>query len=53
MFAMDSAATIQNCGYNEGWSPSNAVRTLADVDGSGVDSLVVSGATGTQTLKIG
>ena len=53
IFTMEPTATIANYGYNEGWSTSNTVRTLADVDGSGRDSLVLSGANGTQTLKFG
>jgi hypothetical protein len=50
-FTMDPSATINDYGYNEGWSTSNTVRTLADVSGSGVNSLVVSGAFNTQTLS--
>jgi ELWxxDGT repeat protein len=53
IFTMDPAATINNYGYTEGWSESNTVRTLANVDGSGSDSLVVSGASGTNVLKFG
>ena len=53
IFTMDPTATIANYGYNEGWSTSNTIRTLADVDGSGADSLVVSGAANTQVLKLG
>ena len=53
IFTMEPTATIANYGYNEGWSTSNTVRTLADVDGSGRDFLVLSGANGTQTLKFG
>jgi hypothetical protein len=52
MFTMDNAVTINDYGYNEGWSESNTVRTLANVDGSR-DSLVLSGAFNTQTLKFG
>jgi hypothetical protein len=51
-FTMDSAATINDFGYNEGWSESNTVRTLADVDGSSQSSLVLSGANGTQIWKL-
>ena len=51
-FMMDPSLTIHNYGYNEGWSTSNTVRTLADVDGSGQQSLVLSGAFGTSTLKL-
>jgi hypothetical protein len=53
MFTLQPAATIHNYGYTQGWSTSNTVRTLADVDGSSADSLVLSGATGTQTVKFG
>ena len=53
IFTMEPSATIANYGYTEGWSTSNTVRTLADVDGSGRDSLVLTGANGTQTLKFG
>jgi hypothetical protein len=53
MFTMDSAATINDYGYNEGWSTSNTMRTLANVDGSGQESLVLSGANGTHVLKLG
>ena len=53
LFTMDPSATINDYGFNEGWSTSNTVRTLANVDGSGADSLVVSGAFNTQTLKFG
>ena len=49
IFTMDPAATINDYGFNEGWSTSNTVRTLANVNRS--DSLVVSGAFNTQTLK--
>jgi hypothetical protein len=38
---MDSATTINDFGFNEGWSTSNTVRTLANVDGSGTDSLTL------------
>jgi V8-like Glu-specific endopeptidase len=53
IFTMDPAATINDYGFNEGWSESNTVRALANVDGSGSDSLVVSGAFNTETLKFG
>jgi ELWxxDGT repeat protein len=53
IFTLQPAATIANYGYTQGWSTSNTVRTLADVDGSGTDSFVISGANGTQTLKYG
>ena len=53
MFTMDPSATINDYGFNEGWSTSNTVRTLANVDGSGVDPRVVSGANNTLTIKIG
>ena len=52
IFTMDPGATINDYGFNEGWSESNTVRTLADVDNSGVDTLVLSGANNTQTLKL-
>jgi ELWxxDGT repeat protein len=53
IFTMDPSATINDYGFNEGWSESNTVRTLANVDGSGTDSLVVSGASNTHTIKFG
>ena len=52
-FSVDSAATINNYGYNEGWSTSNTVRTLANVDGSGQQALVLSGAFDTNALHFG
>jgi hypothetical protein len=52
VFTMNSGATINDFGYNEGWSESNTVRTLANVDGSGEESLVLSGAFGTQIWKL-
>ncbi len=53
IFTMDPTATINKHGYTEGWGASNTVRTLVNVDGSGVDSLVVGGASNTQVLKFG
>ena len=53
IFTMDPSATINNYGFNEGWSESNTVRTLANVDGSGAHSLVLSGASGTHVLEFG
>jgi hypothetical protein len=53
VFNMDFTNTINDYGFNEGWSTANTIRTLADVDGSGKDSLVLSGANGTHVLKLG
>ncbi|MGY2051146.1 hypothetical protein [Methylobacterium sp. JK268] len=47
-FTMDPTKTIGDFGYQEGWDPATTVRALADVDGSGRDSLVLSGYAGTQ-----
>jgi hypothetical protein len=52
IFTLDPTATIHNYGYTQGWSSSNTVRTLADVDGSGADSLVLTGSANTQVLKL-
>lgn len=50
-FAVDPTKTINDFGYNQGWD-SHTVRSLADVDGTGHDSLVLSGYAGTQIWHI-
>jgi hypothetical protein len=50
-FSMDWARTITDLGYNEGWG-NTTVRALANVDGNGHDSLVLSGAYDTQVWQL-
>ncbi|MGY2048638.1 hypothetical protein [Methylobacterium sp. JK268] len=50
-FTLDPSKTINDFGYNEGWD-SRTLRMLGDVDSSGHDSLVLSGAAGTQVWSL-
>ena len=51
-FALDPLKTINDFGTAQGWDNTTTVRQLADVDGSGHDSLVLSGYFGTQTWHL-
>lgn len=51
-FAVDAAKTIHDFGYNEGWDSKTTIRQLADVSGTGHDSLVLSGAFGTHVWDL-
>lgn len=52
LFGMDSTKTIADFGYNEGWDTKTTIRELADVTGTGHDSLVLSGAFGTHVWDL-
>ncbi|MGY2052013.1 hypothetical protein ACW9J6_27875, partial [Methylobacterium sp. JK268] len=51
-FTMDPTKQINDFGYQEGWDSATTVRALADVDGSGHQSLVLSGYAGTQVWQV-
>ncbi|MGY2051538.1 hypothetical protein [Methylobacterium sp. JK268] len=51
-FTMDPTKQINDFGYQEGWDSATTVRALADVDGSGHQSLVLSGYAGTQAWHL-
>jgi hypothetical protein len=51
-FAIDPAKTIADFGFNQAWDPHTTLRQLADVSGTGHDSLVLSGANGTHVWEL-
>jgi hypothetical protein len=51
IFTLDLARVFADLGYNEGWN-ATTVRTLADVNGSGLSSLVLSGQDSTEVWSL-